>query len=350
LEAKQKLSRTWITAGLVAALAGESPAQTIDDLRAPESPAFTVLGSSPSSINRPQSARAFAATLINSSASNSDGPLSDFAIEATPYWWTDRDLTYEEYSSPTTLQSVLQTTSFSLASQRREEDGMSSSTLAAGLRTQLLGGDLPSRGQRLAASIRTKSEELARTVNSLRDANTSDSERARLQAEEEELKSSIERDRLELKSLDPVGWSLELAAGGAARVPESGEEETDWLRHSAWLTAAYRPDDSQFDFAAVARFSNDDADGNLVDTGVRALWTPDSRRLRLSCEYLYRWADEGNDTRRYGGVVEYQVNNEYSLVASFGSNFDSELEGGGSIALLGVRLALGSGRLNPGTE
>src|SRR3970040_905129 len=59
-------------------------------LKTPESPAFHILGISPSAIARPTSPKAFAFSFLGSLREQEQLSLipSNFAVEVNPYWWS----------------------------------------------------------------------------------------------------------------------------------------------------------------------------------------------------------------------------------------------------------------------
>lgn len=105
-------------------------------VKAPSSPAFTILGTNPSEISRPKSYRALEASLLNSFFKNSELTFpSDFAIEFSPYWLASRpNLAFEEVYDPSPMQSALYSLSVSFASLGNS-DNQDSTYLSLGVRT-----------------------------------------------------------------------------------------------------------------------------------------------------------------------------------------------------------------------
>src|SRR5262245_42359826 len=71
-------------------LAGEANARddqppSFNSLRTPTSPAFTLLGIEPTSVERPNTPSSLAASLLNQTAGFSTLPR-DYALEFSPYW------------------------------------------------------------------------------------------------------------------------------------------------------------------------------------------------------------------------------------------------------------------------
>lgn len=105
------------------------------DVKAPSSPAFTILGTNPSEISRPKSYRQLELALLNNFF-NQDG-LSipkDFSLEFSPYWLKDRPLvTFEDIYDPTPAKSALYNLSISLATQQSNQSD--TTYISLGLRT-----------------------------------------------------------------------------------------------------------------------------------------------------------------------------------------------------------------------
>lgn len=83
---------------------------TVNDLSAPTSPAFVLLEVSPTSVERPDSAKSFVMNAINKLTSSSDGGLpKDVALQISPYWMKGHPrLTFREYQEPGIVQSIAQ--------------------------------------------------------------------------------------------------------------------------------------------------------------------------------------------------------------------------------------------------
>ncbi len=100
-----KLHATALLLSLAASFAfGQAGAGTqsdlkLDDVFAPENPAYAVLGISPTEVLKPTSPKAFAVSLYENGIDEDGSLVSDFAMQLTPYWWTDRpDLTWDGYN------------------------------------------------------------------------------------------------------------------------------------------------------------------------------------------------------------------------------------------------------------
>jgi hypothetical protein len=121
---------------LVAVVALQAYAQSPNDLAAPESPAFTVLGMSPQNITRPSSPKALAAALLNG-MDQSGNFQTGFAIDTTPYLMIlGVKVSLASYSQHYVTR-LLARTSLSLGSTRGATSTDKSTRLASGLRATL---------------------------------------------------------------------------------------------------------------------------------------------------------------------------------------------------------------------
>ena len=76
---------------------GEIP--EFNKLRTPDSPAFVLLGVSPSEIQQPSSVKPFAASMMQAFTESGDLVIpKNFAMEVSPYWlFPNPDLSMKEY-------------------------------------------------------------------------------------------------------------------------------------------------------------------------------------------------------------------------------------------------------------
>jgi hypothetical protein len=117
---------------------------SLDDVRAPTSPAFILLGVAPASVERPQTARAAAVSLLSALGQNDFIP-DNFAIEFAPYSWlpqADKPLdtaTFERAGG----QTILENLAISMATSRSEGSDTTGTIdrIAVGFRTLFLAGN-----------------------------------------------------------------------------------------------------------------------------------------------------------------------------------------------------------------
>ena len=115
-----------------------SLAQDLQSLRAPSTPAFSILNFEPSSILKPSSLKDFGGDVVNSFDEN--GKLKmNLGLELSPYWLSSRpSLSFERYTKPSVGQTILQTLNFSAATVRDSVNNKNK--LGAGVRFQILNG------------------------------------------------------------------------------------------------------------------------------------------------------------------------------------------------------------------
>src|SRR5262245_7242034 len=104
-------------AALLLMSAGSSLAQTTSaapappavslDLAVPESPAFIIVGVSPTEIARPVTPMALAVSIASSAAGSTNFLPANYALEFAPYWWGTPRLELRDYLKPGVVQSIL---------------------------------------------------------------------------------------------------------------------------------------------------------------------------------------------------------------------------------------------------
>jgi hypothetical protein len=126
----------------------------LNELATPATPAFTLLGLSPTNISRPTHSKPFLMDLANGLDGTSIA--ANIAIESTPYWWVSHpELTYKEFygldtsmsASANVLQQIARTfaISFATSDASPSDPSVDSRLIAAGLRFQLLDGQPSSK-------------------------------------------------------------------------------------------------------------------------------------------------------------------------------------------------------------
>lgn len=111
----------------------------IEDLKVPVSPAFTILGVTPASIEKPQTPKALGVSLLNA-FNNVNIIPGNYSFEAAPYWLFDHpDLTFKDYYNSSPGQTLLNNLALSLATAPLDSP-KSGTALAIGIRTLLFSG------------------------------------------------------------------------------------------------------------------------------------------------------------------------------------------------------------------
>jgi hypothetical protein len=366
--------------------------QTLAELRTPSAPAFTLLGVAPSDVERPATPRAFAVTLLSALNERDDNLLPNgFAVEVAPYWLAAHPrLTFDVYAQPGTMQSLRQTLAFSAAA--------TGSHVSVAVRASPLAGTLDSSARaivqrltvaqtralvldRLMEAADISATPLPSAINSRLDALAGaevdipaaqyrellDEVRAALAnavaapTETGLLRAALERLRTENDAAMEkaaveiqrafgrrTGFTLDLAAAVSGR-RETAAAAGGVSRVGVWLTPAFST--NALAAAAVLRYIDQQealAPGSFIDAGGRLSWTIGG--LTLSGEAVHRVdrlkSDSQRTTDRIVANLEFKVNTDVSLTATFGKDYDDDRAAGatrtsGALSILGVSFGLG---------
>ena len=138
------------------ALAQQRPAEpaAVDDLKAPPSPAFMLLGVSPSKIERPQAVRPLVLSAL--SAISSDGFPKNYAVEFAPYWLGTPKLTFDEYYASNVAKAIPRHLSVSVATTPLAGSANAGTSVGIGARTL----PVPGRAHPKLKALRERLHEL----------------------------------------------------------------------------------------------------------------------------------------------------------------------------------------------
>lgn len=337
-----------------ASAAAQAPVDTTFEVRAlhaPTAPAFVVLGVEPTSVERPASPRAFAASLLSATQGGTVIP-ENYAVQVTPYWLTPRPaLEFANYFDPGAGQALLQSLSFSAATSASD----TSTAVGFGVRAV----PFPGRpGSRLVSTIElldalhARHRRLPEELGEAADATEEAAVLRRIAAVDDSLR--VLADRLKEMDHDRVGFVLQLASGVAAAFPGNAFDVGAISRIGVWTTLGYRLEQPQLDLLGLLRYQrNRAADQDLIDVGARVVGQ--LGRLALSGEFVMRSATDVTtspanggqaatafeSSRRVVGVLEYRATDDLVLVTSFGRDFALEDGGAPLVAILGLDVLLG---------
>jgi hypothetical protein len=362
-----------------AAPAPGEPRVTPEDLRAPVSPVFALLGTTPASIERPQTPRALTMNLI-SAVSDGEGLPKNYALEIAPYWTTYHpDLSFDDYYNAGVRQTIAQTFAVSVATTPlRGAVPVDGTRLGAGFRTQLRAGaahpQLAAAHEELI-SIDVRIAEASDAIPALRQR-AFDARRAGRIAEADQLDKEVVaaeaaavRQTADLRrqaaatakrvaDLDRnrVGFQLAVAGAFVWDFPSDRFEERELSHWGMWITPVYRflacrGDSavscvSSLDVMAAVRFLADrrgTADDQTWDLGGRLLWQLNPE-LALSLETLRRGGTSvslDEDSSRTVGTIEYRLNEDMVLYGSFGKDFRDRPDARTLVSIVGVNFGFG---------
>ena len=366
-----------------------SPAQTVtvDELSAPTTPAFVLLGVSPASVERPESGKAFVFNALNKLTS-SGGLPEDYAFELTPFWMkSNRRLSFAEYQRPALWHGIGQSLRISVATApipgaTKNADPLGTK-LAIGFNTQVRNGrPNPTMNMRLEAlyarnktllaldrELEKLEEDLEANQVQLKTA-TTDAEKAsilsaissierdmtRKKAESANTEAEITTATLVIQTLDAqrVGFFLTIAAGQAWNF--AGDDTTNAVMHrrGVWITPAYRKlrcekgCEASFDLIGVGRYLKDPDTDAMFDYGGRFVWRP-TRQFNSSFELIRRIApamsgasgESTEDSNRAAGLLEYRIREDLILYGAFGQDFKKVTGEKPLVSLLGLNIGFG---------
>lgn len=341
----------------------------LNDLRAPKSPAFKLLGIAESDITLATSPKAFAINLLES-ISNSEGDFpGNISVELAPFQWFDTgDLTLEEYYERTGFgESIFQTTSISIASTDTKitegEEELDATSLGIGLRFNLISGQPHPTIAKLIEATKTgdpqKSAEVLEDLDLGIELELCPTPQVLTPEADAEFKKCVEETNKEqyvalgkaLGTLNEqrVGFQLEFASALAFDFIDDDFNDSELSRVGVWLTPSYVQKQGAFSFLGISRYEYDgtgDKDDNVFDFGGRIIWQPQQSSVSLSAEYLRRFGDREDD--RIVGVIEYDINETYSVFASYGKAFEDSFNGNDDlVALFGINIGLGKAPVVP---
>jgi hypothetical protein len=391
-------------AAAAAAVDGEIAAiPDLDKIRAPDSPAFLLLGVSPAEIQRPTSPRELSVALGSFVSSGSLVVPDSLSVEVAPYWlFSHPGLTGDELARSSWWQTLGRNFTASLGTTARTiavGDGMggtvdsSVTDLALGLRSRVLdgrrrvscwggveaaasaiaarqgavlaaaAGEIAARHPFETAAPRASAAEqdaVERRNRKARAAIAAELELIRLRELDAEVEARTRLTELAARCMEAsaarTGLVGDVAMGGSLRFPESRFADGDWLAAGAWLTLAWQG--ANHDLIGLGRALADRADGDadlVLDLGGRYVYV--RGRYALSAEVIYRRLgdsagdDEGErnlfrvdlatDMRLYGSVW---------LTATFGRDF-AAADAGEVFALANLKWGLGGPTIElPGAE
>lgn len=165
-----------VTLLICAALAPDAAAQTtVNDLKAPSSPAVTILGTSPTTIEQPDTPQAVVFNLASSIA-DAGGIPQNYAMQVTPYWLRSQpELLFSSYIRPTIAQSIARSFAVSVATADwTQGTGKSAedlgSRLAVGFGTVVIPGSLDPAYDTIAKGIQADNHKLIDLLRAKSDA------------------------------------------------------------------------------------------------------------------------------------------------------------------------------------
>lgn len=308
-------------AGTVAGLhAQDSNFPTLDALGLQGAPAFALSGNSPSEISRPTSLKSFGLSILSAEG-------GDVAFEISPFWWNNPVVGYDQvYDSDVSFTEVFKQ-SFTISGSHYEferSDETDANGVSLGISFDLIRGELPQSTKNALAEF----DKRFRVPTNGNDRVTPSDVEGRLNDLETQQAAIAAGDALDKGR---IGLNIAFAAAASYEFADDEYNDGSLAKYGAWLTASYRADTSAtsgpspWTFLGNIRYLRDESemnDDNFLDLGTRVIYDFQQSPLTLSAEYIYRFADNTGDTERLAALLEYQVNDDWSVFLSHGSNFD----------------------------
>ncbi len=357
---------TSLPLAIVAACVAQASAQTagpeappaFNTIRTPTSPAFTLLGIEPSSVERPNTPSSLAVALLGRAQERETVP-ADFALELSPYWLVGHPrLAWRDDETRTIGQSLARTATLSVATGATGTKDVPVTSLAVGGRASVFSGHLAASTTKgledlekalqaeSALGLRLMQDQIKALSAQLLAGEISAEEHARLMnaLQRAVVGSKAYMESAERKAVEKLmqkfaanreGFFLEVAGAAGWEYPDAVWARHRFGRWGAWATPSYQT--PHWSLVGVARYLSkaDDAGHEAMDFGLRGTYSSD--RYALSLEYVHR-GFSGADVpggHRFVGIAEYGVGDDTWLVASFGRDAATQREGS-LIARLGL--------------
>jgi len=372
------------------ASAQEEPASIPEfvTLRTPTSPAFVLLGITPTTVERPTTPRAVATSFLSHFTEGGGAILPrQFALEVGPYWlWSHPRLTIEDYMGAggslgnklgTSLQRTLSIAVAAADSSFQSPGPVSRDTsifrLAASVRAS------PFRGRVADTNCVARLEDYILQARSLYVAQhledslkvhpelENDSEalealsKALLAAAKEsqdgkgyvdEKGRPVQDDCVAALSAR-TGFILDMAGGVVTRFPAQAFKAGELSGWAIWVTPSYVPN-ARLSLVGVLRAGKQSGVRRLsqsyTDLGGRGIFAWD--RFALSSEIVWRHTsqdDVGDDLYRVNLGFDVKLSGNVWINTAFGRDFNAD-DAGSLIALANFQYSLGKPAIQPPSE
>ena len=366
----------------------------LDLMKTPDNPGFVLLGTGPSSIERPEDPAEFAISILNSSSGLTSLP-KDYALSFTPCWlFAGKNITYSQFAENKPASNMWQTFTLSLATV--SGSGQTSDTagqqISLGFKTMILRGTVDkefsderseySRVLSMIGKLRDSQMHRLLDTNTIyinlmnRAPSASDEELPAIQDSLKECREAAGQVADSIIRTNPVfnekktrikeiaaekfgrnGFKLEFASGAVLDYPTSNTNYCKVTRYGAWLTGGC--DKQKVTYLAAIRllaapgqlYSDSGQtgikDNNTIDFGGRVIGN-NLGRFALSAEGLARKYLNNKalkTTYRYALTFSYQVYPNIAVTYTAGKDFDAATNSGGNlINTLGLATGFGTNR------
>lgn len=343
---------------------------SLKDLEVPNAPGFILLDKAPSTIERPNSTKAFMLSVINS-FEGGNGIPKNYAVDFTPFWFFKHPrmnaYRYAGFNAEKNRQLVfshIQRASVSAAfvSTTDTMSNMPVNNLSLGFRTNLVTvrskkdiEDLKAAHAKVVGYLRDLDKRLTAAGIVYNPATMTRAEYDKkvndFLAQEQQQRSQDKSELAEILKRRAV-FAVDGALGYNNFFLNNNFSDSHFGRFGAWLTLNYSQvlnkeskDKNYINVYALGRYIGDGTTllrgeykiQNFYDLGGKL--ELEFKKLSVAYEYIYRTNDNTN-TFRSNGLVKYKISNQLILTGAFGKNFGNA---NNLISLLGINWGLSSG-------
>lgn len=355
--------------GVVPHAQAQNSIPEFDKLRTPSSPAFVILGVSPTEVQRPTTPSTFAASLLQGFVPQGDGgTLDDFAVEVAPYWLVSHpNLRLRDYHGGSWFQNFVRTFTVSGATVKVEDSEAStgeSRDLGVGIRAAVFQGAPPSdkcieQTERTISALTSISSQVAMPIAAAiaadpglaDDATRLEALRVRLFDEALENLPPDEKEVIDAKVLDCTailsakrGFVMDVAAASGWRFADGQLDGSDWRSGAVWATPSFIQQNVSVVGLARYNWGADDA-GDLLDLGLRGVYAWD--RYGVSAEGVFRRPQgDGDNLYRLALTFDVLLTGDVWLTTSFGRDFNED-DAGSLLAIANLQWNVGDRSVKP---
>ncbi|GAA4317002.1 hypothetical protein GCM10023149_14340 [Mucilaginibacter gynuensis] len=379
----------------------------LDVLKSPASPAFNMLGLSPSDVERPTDVNAFALSLQNSTKNFTTLPNS-YAVEIAPVYIVKKSLiSLDKFNSTkfgdVFLQSLVLSIGYTHVGPEGMEDvdSLRQSKMGIGIRFAIVRPKFSAKTSQTYNDLIAQQKVLLKDYLKIKGENpdakelqlTKDSIKALFTTPMDAEKRKSELERLNLKraalvesineagntlladreafntvkkiasdfKIERTGAFLDFSAGMVLDFPYDRFSNSTVSKAGAWLTGGYEGGNNGLSIMGINRFLFQPdkvfADDNNVlatknistyDAGLRLLYNGLAGRFVLSTEAIYRSVISKSTIDPSWRLVfntEYDIGTNKKITFAFGRNFDgTTTKGGNLVAALNFISSFGSAR------
>lgn len=347
---------------------------TLKDLEVPNSPGFILLDKTPTTIERPNSSKAFMVSALNSFTDNSGLP-QNYAIDFTPFWFFKHpkmtSFKYMGYDKEKDKQKVFKdfkkaSISFAFVNTTDTLTKKQINNISIGVRTNLLSV----RSKKDIQDFKNANTKVVLYLKSLEEEMTANGITAMLYISNKEEYDTKLKEFLSNKEQDSISaknnlknilnrravFAIDGAAGYNSLFKNDNFNSNQFGRFGAWLTMNYSQnlnrtsgERNYLNLYALGRYLSDGTTNiggkyviqNFYDYGGKL--EIEFKNLSIGYEYIYRINNNMNSFRS-NGIVKYKISDQLFLTGAFGKNFGNN---DNLISLLGLNWGLLSGTEQP---